>query len=328
MRAITMRVLLAVGIAVGAAAPSWAGPFTGPTSPYYLDNFSNQTIYVVQGTTVINQFPWAYNAFCPVISNCEGVLAVTGSYVSTDWFGNTFLGLSTVASGQYTLSGTPTGTQWNGTPPPAGETENEFLDGTTDGTHNYTVEYEGTTGNALGPLTENIIQTDLNWQNPVDLFSVQSAPSAFAEWAGIAYDPVNNSLWISGFTANAISDYSLTGALLSSFAPEPPGSSALASALGFDPADDTLWFSSDGTNVLYQYDTSGNLLQFGGPVGLISALYDSGDFSIAAASTPTGVAEPGSLRLFIAAFAGLLLMRRPQRNSRSRFDRGAAQTSC
>jgi hypothetical protein len=39
---------------------SWATPvLTGPTSPYYIDNFSDHTIYVVQGTSVINSFPWA-----------------------------------------------------------------------------------------------------------------------------------------------------------------------------------------------------------------------------------------------------------------------------
>ena len=47
-------------------APSaWASPvFTGPTSPYYLDNYNNQHIYVVQGTSVINRFPWVYSAPC------------------------------------------------------------------------------------------------------------------------------------------------------------------------------------------------------------------------------------------------------------------------
>ena len=67
------------------ASSSWAIPFTGPTSPYYLDNYGNQTIDVVQGTNVINSFPWAYDPGCT--NFCEGSLAVT-NVVSTNWFGS------------------------------------------------------------------------------------------------------------------------------------------------------------------------------------------------------------------------------------------------
>src|SRR4029077_7212606 len=42
---------------------------TGPTSPYYLDDRLGQRIYVVQGTSVINSFPWAYN--CEVGSHSQ-----------------------------------------------------------------------------------------------------------------------------------------------------------------------------------------------------------------------------------------------------------------
>jgi len=114
-------------------------------------------------------------------------------------------------AGQYTLSGTPMGTSWSGTPPPAGETANLFYDGTSDGTYNYTVEYSN-----YPPETENVIATDLNWQSPVTLFSIPGVTSA--AYLGITYDPNNNSLWVSGWQTDVIADYSLTGTLLSSFA--------------------------------------------------------------------------------------------------------------
>ena len=187
------------------ASSSWAIPFTGPTSPYYLDNYGNQTIDVVQGTNVINSFPWFYDPGCT--NFCEGSLAVT-NVVSTNWFGS-YGGSAT--AGQYTLSGAPTGIGWSGTPPPAGETSNLFYDGASDGTYNYTVEYSN-----YPPETENVIATNLNWQNPVMLFSIPGETSA--AYLGITYDPNNNSLWVSGWQTDVIADYSLTGTLLSSFA--------------------------------------------------------------------------------------------------------------
>jgi hypothetical protein len=59
------------------ASPSWATPvFTGPISPYYLDNYNDRHIYVVQGTSVINNFPWAYGTpGTPCFNFCEGNLA-------------------------------------------------------------------------------------------------------------------------------------------------------------------------------------------------------------------------------------------------------------
>jgi hypothetical protein len=210
------------------APHSWATPvFTGPTSPYYIDNFIDQTIYVVQGTSVINSFPLAYSG----CRYCEGSLAVT-NVVSTNSFGNYW---DSGTGGQYTLAGEPTGTSWPTTPPLTGETQNGFYDGTSDGTRNYTVENLNFPSSA-----PKVIATDLNWQNPVALFSL---PGAQEGYIGMAYDPQNNSLWISGYRTDVIADYSLNGTLLSSFS-TGLGTDLEADALGFDPADSTLWFAS------------------------------------------------------------------------------------
>jgi hypothetical protein len=54
--------------------------------PYYIDNFNDHTIYVVQGTSVIRSFPWAYGPPC---AYCEESLAVT-NVVSTNSFGKSW----------------------------------------------------------------------------------------------------------------------------------------------------------------------------------------------------------------------------------------------
>jgi hypothetical protein len=122
--------------------------------------------------------------------------------VSTNSFGKDY---GSGTGGQYTLAGTPTGTSWPTTPPLTGELYNAFYDGTSDGKHNYTVE----NGNSFRSAPK-VIATDLNWQNPVGLFSLPGVP---ADYIGIAYDPQNDSLWISGYYTDVIADYSLNGTL-------------------------------------------------------------------------------------------------------------------
>ena len=269
-----------------------AAPFTGPVSPYYLDDYFDFSIYVVQGGTVINHFPWVYSPASYSNYN-EGILAVT-NVVTTNGFG-TETGLG--KAGQYTLAGVPTGVGHNAQATP-GFTNELQPDGTSDGKYNYTVQFHAT--DSSNHVVEAVVRTDLNWQNPTVLFSVEQG------FAGIAYDPKNNSLWLSNYDQNFLSDWSLDGNLLSSFS---TGDNAL-SALGFDPADSTLWGSVGTSNFLQQWTTTGVLLQTGVPTGLPEGPLMGGEFAEAGSPTGTQVTEPFSIALFGIGLAGLGYWRR------------------
>ncbi len=126
---------------------------------------------------------------------------------------------------EYSLAGVPTGNTYAF---PLGT--DEVDDGTTNGAANF--GWDVTSGTAY--------QLSLTWANPVPLFTLGTAAG---HYLGITYDPSNNSLWIAGLDGTVgtlISNYSLTGTLLSSFNIGHNFSGALA----LNPADGTLWLSN------------------------------------------------------------------------------------
>jgi hypothetical protein len=277
---------MAVLAALFSAAATAQSTFTGPISPYYLSAYNSQTIYVVQGNAVIDTFPWASSN-----TYSSGMIAVS-SFVESRGFGE-----MPNAGAEYTLAGVPTGAL-NPYVLPAGIASEVAYDGASDGQHNYYVQYYGIdTG---GAYTENVYQTGLNWQNPAFLFSVQSSSGEQGEYLGIAYDSLNNSLWITGWQSGVVNDYSLSGTLLSSFPINTPG---YLGALAYDRADNTLWGSYNEANSLYQYSTAGVLLQAGTPTGLVEGNYLGGDMSTGSGS---GVPEPATTVLVVAGLAALV----------------------
>jgi hypothetical protein len=241
----------------------------GPISPLYLTFTGGNLgpdIYVVQGNNVINTFPAAYNS----VPAYEIPIAVYGDVRTTGWSSSYPLG------GQYTLGGTPTGTSYV---LPSVISSGGAFDSTTDGAHNYLVDY----------YTGIVYQTARDFTNAVPLFTVGF------ENEGITYDPFNHSLWISGYGVDTmVTDYSLNGTVLSSFSTGHADNAALA----LDPADHTLWLvNNQGTDRLEQYSTTGTLLNVGPFVG-----YNlGGEFNM----TP----EPGTLVMFgsgVLGLAGLL----------------------
>jgi PEP-CTERM motif len=250
-------------VALAFSGVALAGP--GPSSPLYLtyafDLNGGNSIVVVQGNSV-SSFGEAYGPPDEVPIAVGGDVRTAGAFPG--WLG-----------GQYSLSGTPTGTAY-----PLPSIPGSAYDSTTDGSHNYLVDY--TYG--------GVYQTARDFTNAVPLFTASGPYNV-----GITYDKANNSLWLSGWGATTVvTDYSMNGTVLSSFDTGHYENASLA----MDPATHTLWLVDDeNTFKLEQYSTAGVLLSTGPYVGYTLG----GEFDMGATPTP----EPGTLVMFGSGILGL-----------------------
>ena len=126
-------------------SPPFPPSFTGPTSRYYLDN--GDTIYVVQGNSVVQSFSTAYGR-----GFSEDVLAVTQTIQTRA--GD--LRSGDLGAGEYTLSGQPIAGSGYFSPPTFGLITH---DGTSDGHSNYFGDHD----------FAGVYQTGPDWTNPVVL---------------------------------------------------------------------------------------------------------------------------------------------------------------
>jgi hypothetical protein len=238
-----------------------------PKGKLYLassDQFGGSThIVVIQGNSV-TQFPQAYNPGHEFPIAVYGDIRTTGNRPNVD------------AGGQYSLSGTSLGVLYT---LPTGM--NDASDSTSDGTYNYLVDYQNL----------NVIRTDRDFTNPVVLFSVSPMPGP----AGITYDPLDHSLWISFIGFQDLQEYSMTGVLMKSIDAADTENSAIA----FDPTDGTLWVVNIHTGYLEQFSTSGKALGLGPYVGTSFGA----EFNLATTLVPTP--EPGCLVMFGSGIIGL-----------------------
>ncbi len=247
----------------------------GPVSEYYLTAGQWQRIHVVQGSNV--------NRTWGQVSGEEEYAIAVLATVRT-------LGIRHSDQGaEYTLDGTPTGTTY--TQPVVGA---RFFDGTTDGTSNYAWDFDNGTA----------YRFDLNWANPVQLFTLGTGSGRML---GITYDPTNDSLWLSGWegsVGNVVENRAMNGTLLSSFTLAHDQNVALA----LDPADGTLWLHDRNTLhsavlVFEQYSKAGLLLNSQTYPSLSRENILGGEFR---------VPEPGTVLLL--GLGGLALLRRRRGN--------------
>jgi hypothetical protein len=239
---------------------------TGPVSALYLTADNQQHILEIQGNTVKTFAAQKPGENVIAVSTDLGVQTVNGN--NPGYLGS-----------QYSLGLVPTGTTY--ALPAVGGTS---ADGTTDGIHNYFLNY------VAGPFLVEVTRTDRSWRNPTVLFSIPGDPE------GITYDASNQSLWVSEELGSQVSDYTLGGKLLSTFSTGHSFNTALA----LDPADGTLWLdNSFGPGVrLEQYSKSGLLLsKFS--YNTLDA-FDGGEFAFAAP-----VPLPGAMRAAMMLFGGI-----------------------
>lgn len=267
-------------LAVALVAESAAASQVGPIGTYYLTDYSNRingasTLDAIQGNNIVlNPSIYQYQEAAIAVFTGLNVVRTTGAFN-----GN--------SGGEYapvpSLTVAPTGTTYTNTFPGV----HSFNDSTTNGSVNFLVDQDVPYGGVYSVST--------TFGGPLNLLFA----TGDNEDEGITYDATNNSLWIQDLATGVITDYSLTGTVITSFATVGgvDNNGYLATALAMD-VDHTLWFDNYGAGTIEHYTTTGTYLGSASYAGLGYAL--GGEIG-AAQATP----EPASLSLLGLGAAGI-----------------------
>lgn len=214
----TLRISTLAALAAAALAPT---PRT-QVSEYFVMAGDQSMFHVIQNGVLLRSWGPA-----PGTAQYQYPLVVTGRIRT--------MGANAAEVGaEYDLNGVDLGTRFTHPTGPG-----RSWDGTTDGTLYYAIDSAG-----------GVYSYARDWSNPVLLFDAGGIGS-------LTYDPSANSLWVSQFSTMTITQYSLTGTVLSSFSTGHTQNMALA----LDHADGTLWLHDRTTQGTFeQWSRSGMLL--------------------------------------------------------------------
>jgi len=209
-------------LAIGVAGLVAVTPVSAQTSEYYLHAGDQGSFIVIQGGTIVRTWTVAGGT-----AQYQYPIAVRDT-IRTMGANEGDIGA------EYDLFGGDLGARYTH---PAGPARS--WDGTTNGTNFFAID-------SLG----DVYQYDDDWTNPVLLFGTSALGS-------LTYDPSSDSIWVSAFSNSNITEYSMSGAVLSTFSTGHDQNMALA----LDPADDTLWLHDRTAQGTYeQWSKTGILL--------------------------------------------------------------------
>lgn len=229
---------------------------SGPLSQYFLTTSDGyDKLYAVQGENVTLNATTGPGQYALAVSTTVKILGVNAS----------------TSGKEYTMRGVPTGTTYSNTVAGA-----LFADGTTDGVHNYAWSFNNGVAYRFAA----------DWTSPQVLFALGTSSGSRR---GVTYDPLTNSLWISGMNGAVgalVENYTLDGTFLSGFST----GQADITALALDPADGTLWLGHyDHTGTYQQYNRSGERIGSVTYQSLFPAGVVGGEFAIILPEPGTGL---------------------------------------
>ena len=250
---------------------------TSHGAPYYLFDGDSNVAYELSTST--GTLTNTFNTFS---------LGYPAAIRTSIWLG----GRDDTGATEYSLGRLATGNTSAG-----GGNFSQLLDGAT-----------GTNGKNYGveccSATNSVTVANADWSGQAFLFNLSG------DGAGIAFDPSDNTLFVTDFSG-IITHYNLVGGVLGTF-----NLGQVLIGLAFDQSTDTFWGFNRNTDNLVQFSRAGAMLSDLDIPGFNPSNPFGGEMAVTMAIT-NQVPEPASLALTLAALGGLVITRRRKSQARA-----------